>query len=267
MIEICGDGRLSAGRRIAYLLRNFLTNLMASGSPPTIEEFHSPRLVGTPSTASPGRVLTEAFLAQRLPQKLPVRQLRILEIGCGSGSLCRRLAELGYGGSYLGVDIADRFDYAPVAGFDRRFVSADIHTFDPGTQRFDLIVSVSALEHVPDDDTLIRRLPEWLAEGGMELHFVPSGWGLATYLWHGWRQYPLAAIGKRFGSDTVAIPLGGLPTSLLHFCFITIGEMLLRLDARRRWPERYLRLLDSGLELDRYFSWCPTMYAVLRRGR
>lgn len=206
-------------------------------------------------------------MANRLSQLVRNRELRVLEIGCGSGSLCRRLAALGYFGSYLGVDIADRFDTTPVAGFERRFVSADIHTFDPGNARFDLIISVSALEHVPSDSQLIDRLPEWLASDGFELHFLPSGWGLLVYLWHGWRQYPLASIGKRFGSGAVATPLGGLPTTLLHFCFITIGEMLLPLDARRRWPKLYQRLLDSGLKFDRYFPWCPTMYAVRRPGR
>lgn len=248
MDEICGDERLRACRRLAYLVGSALRNLCERGPRLVVEPFLSGREAATPVTASPGRVLTEAFLERRLPQLLPVGHLRVLEIGCGSGSVCRLLARLGYSGDYLGIDLADRFDRAPVANFARRFICVDAHAFDPGSERFDLIVSVSALEHIPQDGTLISRLPGWLAPGGMELHFVPGGWGLAAYLWHGWRQYPLRAIRRKFGGEAVASPLGGIAATLLHVVAITLAEMLLRFPLRRRWPAVYRRLLDQSLK-------------------
>lgn len=265
MDEICGDARLSVYGRFAYLVGNMLRNIAESGPRPAVEPFFSGRLAATPGIASPGRALTEAFLERVLPQLLPIGRLRVLEIGCGSGSICRLLARLGYSGDYLGIDITDRFDRTSIEAFARQFVCADAREFDPGSERFDLIISVSALEHIPDEEVLISRLPGWLASGGVEIHFVPGGWGLAAYLWHGWRQYPLRSICRKFGTNAVASPLGGMVGTLLHLVTITLAEMLLRLPVRRRWPAAYGRLLDRSLKFDHLLPWCPTMHAVRRQ--
>jgi SAM-dependent methyltransferase len=263
--EVCGDSPLTVSQRFAYLVANVLRNLRERGPRPIIEPFFAARLATTPAMASPSRMLTEAYLELRLPKLLPVGRLRVLEIGCGSGRLCSLLARVGYYGDYVGIDISDRFDPTPVDGFTRRFVHTDVHAFDPGAQRFDLILSVSALEHIPEDGTLIARLPGWLAPGGLDLHFVPGGWGLAAYLWHGWRQYPLAAIRRKFGGAVVASPLGGMAGAMLHVAFITLGEMLLRLTVRRRWPAAYGWMLDRCLKLDRWLPWCAIIHAVRRQ--
>jgi SAM-dependent methyltransferase len=264
--EICGDGHLPLGRRLAYLGRNLLRNLTEWGGAPVRERFLATRPAATPALASPGRVLTEAFLADRLTRLHPPGRVRVLDIGCGSGRLCSMLATLGYSGEYVGLDMDDRFAAAEVPGFERAFIQGDAHDFDPGEMRFDLILSVSALEHIPDDARLIGRLPAMLAPGGLELHFVPAGWALPTYLWHGYRQYTLPRIGQRFGGDaTVAVSLGGLYTFMLHFVMITLGEMILPLKSRKRLPGLYRRLLDGSLRLDRLLPVCPTMFAV-RRG-
>lgn len=265
MDEICGDGRLSFGRRIQYLFRNAVSNLKARGACPDAERFHSLPQATTASLASPSRTLTEAFLIRRLPELLPAGSIRVLEIGCGSGRLCRLLAEIGYRGEYLGIDIADRFESKEVPGFHTSFWLGDAHNFTPNGQVFDLIISISALEHVPQDAKLIDKFTLWLSSGGLELHFLPSGWGLLAYLWHGWRQYPLRRIGQRFGIAAVAYPLGGLASSMLHFCFITFGEILLPFQARKKMPRLYGYLLRKSLALDRFLPNVPTMYAVRRQ--
>lgn len=267
MSEICGDAPLGAWQRLAYLVRNALANLFASGCPVVVRRFCAPRSPATPGAASPSRALTEAFLGSELPALLPVGPIRVLEIGCGSGRLCAELAALGYWGSYLGIDLGDRFDHTPVPGFSKNFLHADALAYAPEGNKFDLVISVSALEHIPNETALINRIPGWLADGGIEIHFVPSGWGLLTYLWHGWRQYPLRRIGARFGVGTTAVALGGLTSTLVHILWITVGEMLLRLPARRRWGKTYQRMVDRALRIDETLSFCPTMYAVLRRHR
>jgi SAM-dependent methyltransferase len=263
--EICGDDRLTPGQRLAYVWLNLQRNLQLHAGL-RCESFFAARPINTPGTASPGRVLTEAFLKTRLPELLPLRAIRVLEIGCGSGRLCSQLAGLGYRGSYLGLDIQDRFDRTPIPGFAKRFIAGDAHGFEPGTERFDLIVSVSALEHIPDDGRLIDRLPAMLAPGGLELHFLPGPWGLPVYLWHGYRQYGRRCISERFGTrGTVTTPLGGFASFLLHLLAITVGEAVMRQRIRQRFPEGYARQLDLCLKLDRLLHFCPTMYAV-RRG-
>ena len=259
--EISGDGGMTVAQRLRYLSVNLVRNLGRCTAGPLRRNYCAARLLRTPATASPGRVLTEAFIGLELPRLLPPRDIRVLEIGCGSGSLTRLLAEFGYSGSYVGVDVADRFDRGAQSGFQRAFVRSDAHRFEPEGQ-FDLIVSVSALEHIPDDIGLIQRLSGFVAPGGLQLHFLPSSWGLPVYLWHGYRQYGQAALVERFDAErTTVYSLGGLTSFLLHFSFITLGEMLAPLRLRQRLPRLYGFLLDGGLRLDRWPPACATMVA------
>lgn len=260
--EISGDDRLTLVQRVRYLAGNLLRNIKSGTSAARRSVFTAARLARTPSTASPGRALTEAFLGSELPKMLPPGPLRVLEIGCGSGSLTKLLTEFGYSGSYVGVDIADRFDHAAPSAFQRTFVELDAHRFEPDGQ-FDLVVSVSALEHIPNDQLLIDRLAGFVAPGGLQVHFVPSGWGLFAYLWHGYRQYPAGALDQRFGLQrTTLFSMGGSASFLVHFLFITVGEILLRLRLRQRLPRLYGWMLDAGLKLDRRLPLGGTMYAV-----
>lgn len=260
--EISGDGHLTPTQRLRYLAINLYRNLRPGRCAAKRLEFTAGRLPRTPSTASPGRALTEAFLRSELPKLRPPGTLRVLEIGCGSGSLAKLLTEFGYSGNYVGVDIADRFDHAAKSAFDRDFVEIDAHQFEPdGT--FDLVVSISALEHIPNDHLLIEKLAGFVAPGGLQVHFVPSGWGLPAYLWHGYRQYSAAALDQRFDPRrTILFSMGGAISFVLHFLFITVGEILLRLRLRQRLPSLYGRMLDASLRMDSLIPMCGTMYAV-----
>lgn len=267
-MEISGDGRLSVGERVRYLLLNLRRNLGWAAALGSAPRFTTPRHPATPGQASPGRALTEAWIRQRLPRLLdPANSVSILEIGCGSGRMARILAEMGFRGAYHGIDIGDRFDTAPIEGLATRFTQSDIHAFDPGDQRFDLILSVSALEHIPEDTVLLGRTADWLAPDGVEVHIVPSGWSLFVYLWHGYRQYSLARIAQVFrGRDEAVEPLGGIFSFVLHFLFITVGEILIPLNLRKRSGSAYGNLLDLALRLDHFLPWTPVMHVMRRRG-
>lgn len=260
--EISGDARLSVAQRLRYLAYNFARNLRHADAGVRRHSFHAARLQRTPGAALPSRALIEAFLYSRLPAMLPLGKVRVLEIGCGSGSLTRILAEIGYSGEYVGVDIDDRFDRTVQPEFEKTFVNIDVNRFQP-EGKFDLVISVSALEHIPEDHQLIKRLDEFIAPGSLQLHFVPSGWGLPVYLWHGYRQYTADSLVKRFDPHkTIFFAMGGGASFLLHFLFITMGEMLLPLRLRQRLPRLYGRMLDGCLQLDRLVPVCATMYAV-----
>jgi len=262
--EISGDSRMTVAQRLRYLAFNLTRNLKTRQYKTILYRFCSKRLPRTPSTASPGRALTEAFLYKQLPTMLPPSSLRVLEIGCGSGSLTKLLTEFGYSGSYVGVDVSDRFDRTAQSGFKRTFVLADAHCFQT-EEKFDLVISVSALEHIPKDHMLLEKLSGLVAPAGLEVHFVPSGWGLPAYLWHGYRQYTTASIGERFDlRRTTIFAMGGAASFVLHLLFITCGEMLLRLRLRQRLPRLYGKMLDVCLLCDRLIPVCGTTYAVCR---
>ncbi len=260
--EISGDARLGAGDRLLYLACNLGRNL--AGFAPRVATRACPGVPRAGRGMSPARLYSDHFLDTVLPLLEPRCSLDVLEIGCGSGSLCGRLARLGFSGRYTGLDIGDRFDHAIVPGFEKQFILADATTWAPA-DRFDLIVSVSALEHIPDDVRVIAQARTWLRSGGLQVHIVPSGWGLPLYLWHGYRQYPRRAIGARFSSGAVVYRLGGALSFLVHFLFITTGEMLLRLPVRRRWAGFYDRLL-AACRADASLGCVPAnLYAVVER--
>ncbi|MCX7164737.1 MAG: class I SAM-dependent methyltransferase [Rhodocyclales bacterium] len=256
---------MSLGDRLRYMALNFVRNLDFRKSAVSPTRFCMPRQARTSGLVSPSRSLTEAFLCRQLPALLPVGEIRVLDIGCGAGGLVRLLAELGYRGSYVGIDIQDGFDRSEQPGFEKSFLAVDAHRYQP-ENKFDLVISVSALEHIPDDARLIRRLGEFLLPGGLQLHFVPSEWALPVYLWHGYRQYTVASLADRFEtSRTVVFSLGGAASFFLHLFFITVWEILLRLSLRKRWSGLYTRLLDACLAIDRYLPVLGTFYAVVWR--
>lgn len=265
--EICGDVRLSVGDRVLYLLRNALRNLRAIGRGPACRTFlpDIDRASAIAAGQSPGRLLTELFLESELRRLVPT-SVDVVEIGCGSGSMANRLARLGFSGRYTGVDVQDRFRRDHPAGFPFAvtYVQSDAYVFEP-SYKVGLMISVSTLEHIPNDTALIGRLPGLFHPGGVEVHVVPSGASLAVYLWHGYRQYTPAALAAKFGPDIDIVRLGGLGSYLLHIAFITGPDLIVRRSLRRAAPNLYRWLLLRALRLDAMLRVCPTAYAVIRR--
>lgn len=265
--ELNGDLKLSPVDRLRYLWRNAVRNLEAGWRPRSSAAFMPPvaEAMRWFRGQSPSRLLTEAFF-ETLPARFPVREVDVLEIGCGSGSMTARLSRLGYSGRYTGVDIADRFEREGIAGerFERRFVQSDAHQFKP-PRPVDMIVSVSTLEHIPRDAALIQRLSATVAAGGIEIHAVPSRSALLAYLWHGYRQYSAEDLRVRFpGRAIEVLRLGGFATFLVHILMIT-PEIFVGKFIRARWPDVYRRAIALALTLDRVLPFCPTAYVVICR--
>jgi len=268
--EINGDIPMPVARRIRYIARNVLRNVGGFAAPVSMRQWVFPHSVLTNRDirgASPARILGEAFVIHELPKLTIPRPLRVLDIGCGSGRMSDLLAKAGYGGHYTGVDVQDRFDSVRWQGgaFTIDFVKGDAHALnlEPG---FDLIVSNSALEHIPDDGKLIARLQTLLARHGLQVHLVPSAWALFLYLWHGYRQYGRGAIAARFTRrDTQVYKLGGAACFLAHFFFITVPEILLRISLRKKFPALYAALLCSALRMDRLLPFMSSGYAIVSR--
>ncbi|MCZ7659200.1 MAG: hypothetical protein M5U07_15710 [Xanthobacteraceae bacterium] len=73
----------------------------------------------------------------------------------------------------------NRFTIDASGVFEAAFQQMDIHHFTPNVLA-DLIVSVSALEHIPDDVRLLERVQQW---GQVPSSFRARCRG--PYLWHG----------------------------------------------------------------------------------
>ncbi|MEM7122393.1 MAG: class I SAM-dependent methyltransferase [Pseudomonadota bacterium] len=258
---------MSLSARLAYLLFNAGRNIADAFVPLRVERWRLPPAeIGRARhrLTSPSRIVSEHALSTVLRDWAPNRPVTIIDIGCGSGGAREMFAAAGLHGTYIGVDIDDRFQADGWPMFESRFVQADAH--DAELPMADLIFSFSALEHIPNDGRLIERLRGFVKPGGLQLHILPAGWALAAYLWHGYRQYPRAALRRRFDSSTTrVIAAGGVPSLLLHVFAIAVPEILLRFNLRRRWPKAFGRALAAGLGADRWLPVAPTGYVVVER--
>ncbi len=97
--------------------------------------------------------------------------MRILDLGCGWGSLSLYLAEHFPKAHILGVSNAARQRaFIAQRARDRglrnvEIVTQDVNTFAP-TQRFDRVLSIEMLEHVRNYELMFERIAAWLNDQG-----------------------------------------------------------------------------------------------------
>jgi 2-polyprenyl-3-methyl-5-hydroxy-6-metoxy-1,4-benzoquinol methylase len=104
-----------------------------------------------------------------LQELLPLRSGRLLDVGCGTGSLSMVLATLGF--EVTGIDISPAMiarsqEKAEQAGHDIQFQVMDAtHPKLPG-QHFDAILCRHLLWSMPEPKAVLRRWLSLLAPGG-----------------------------------------------------------------------------------------------------
>jgi 2-polyprenyl-3-methyl-5-hydroxy-6-metoxy-1,4-benzoquinol methylase len=116
------------------------------------------------------------------------KKLRVLDLGCGNGSLSQKIAQQGY--EVVGVeDSASGFLFACQNFPECTFVQASIYDL-PYTQlesAFDIIISVEVIEHLLYPRELIKAAKKCLK---------PDGRLIITTPYHGyWKNLALALLG------------------------------------------------------------------------
>lgn len=93
---------------------------------------------------------------------------RILELGCGWGSLSLDLAKRFPNARILAVSNSrgqrEHVEARKPGNLEVR--TADMNAFDPGLERFDRVVSVEMFEHMRNWRELFARVARWLRPGG-----------------------------------------------------------------------------------------------------
>lgn len=107
----------------------------------------------------------------RDPANMPcLESLRILDIGCGGGLLCEPLARLG--ATVTGVDPADESiaaaqDHAAGQGLDITYRAERAETLVDEGARFDAVMVMEVVEHVPDVPAFVAMCVELVRPGGL----------------------------------------------------------------------------------------------------
>lgn len=265
MKEISGDIPLSWAQKLRYLAFNFVRNVSGIRFPGKTVFWHS--FFNTDTSDSPARGYLDSFMREMVPTLLPVGKISVCDIGCGTAYMREVLARAGYSGEYVGVDVVrePKFDESTVPSFSMTFAKSDINVYEP-SRTFDLVLSNTSLEHIPNDFAVAQKAHELCADNGVEVHIVPSHWALPLYLWHGYRQYTPARLQKMFsGTSHTIYRLGGFASWLLHLFFITLPERILGMKSLRGGT-LYPHMKRFAVHTDRFLPFCPSLYAVVVHG-
>lgn len=142
-------------------------------------------------------------------------RLRILDLGCGNGSLTSYLVDQGYEmvgveESKLGIDIAHE-------NFPKcKFIQGSIYDmpYDQLGERFDLVIAIDVIEHLFYPKELIRSAQKCLKANGSLIITTP---------YHGYlKNLALAILGKMDGHFTVLWDGGHIK----FFSVVTLRKLL-----------------------------------------
>src|SRR5215211_5938531 len=98
---------------------------------------------------------------------------RCLELGAGTGSVARWLAERCRQGRVVATDLDVRH-LEPLRELNVDVLRHDVVGDDFPAQSFDLIHARSLLANVPERDTVLQKIVRWLAEGGWAVIEEPA---------------------------------------------------------------------------------------------
>jgi trans-aconitate 2-methyltransferase len=181
-------------------------------------------------------------------------RLSVVDLGCGTGELTRRLADAFPGSDVLGVDSSPEMlaKAAPLGRVGLRFERTAIEEV---AGSWDLVFSHAALQWVEDHERLIPRVFEMVAPGGQLAVQVPSNHNHLTHtlITETAREEPFAAA---LGGWTRAAPVLEIDAyaAILHRLGATditviekvYGHILADADALADWT--------SGTALVPYFE-------------
>ncbi|WP_319468923.1 glycosyltransferase [uncultured Pseudodesulfovibrio sp.] len=269
---ICGDIPHSKPVRWLYMATNRISN---NATPKILKDRHlrvarfSRSQSATPlppvafTTDSPSRIVCDQFW-QALPWESLRRELgeiHVLDIGCGNGNYSEKLRAASGETiqSYHGVDIISSPNWQRLKQKKNTHFSKLTAGLDQAIPtRANLIISQSALEHIPNDKKYMKAIRQHAAATNspvFQIHLVPSESCLQTYELHGYRQYTLRKASKLTAifppEDQRAIYLlGGNNCNALHHEAITTPLSKGEADKRLTHVAEYSEKVNAAIALD-----------------
>jgi len=222
----------------------------------------SPEEIGD-GKGSPSRIYSDQFFRDNLGMIIKKKEIDVLDFGCGSGYIREILADLGYTVNYTGLDVKKHKHFDDYSKFcPSEFVKGEAETVVLN-KKFDVIVSMCALEHIKYDHQAVGNLSRFKKPDTIEINMIPAKMSFPLYLSHGYRRYNEKDLRSMFGPDVIIYRIGGWFSFLLHFFFITIPQRILGLY--EDLAGIYYKLLKKSVFLNSLFSFPAVMYITVNR--
>ena len=227
------------------------------------------------SVISPCRILCDVFwenLDWTMIQAQLKAELRVVEVGCGTGRYGEKLKSFANIESYLGIDIEPNDHWAVISSDKIHFQVGSYEDVLNLVRGQNLIITQSAIEHFEEDIVffdLIKKYAESCDFPVMAIHLFPSPACLFTMLLHGIRQYNRRAIKQlvKVSGQTRAstlFALGGFRSNYFHFVELTLRSLVLRRPLATKDVKRYLNKASKVLVRDSNskLKFSPSFYAL-----
>lgn len=231
--------------------------------------------------SSPSRKLIDLFFKELNWKKLKEDlggEINIVDTGCGKGEYFLKLREFSNHQitTYTGVDLFPhknweklKSEYSEI----NNFYGTDSRDIDKHLEGSNLVISISAIEHFPEDLTYFKKISNYIEKKDspiLQIHLIPAISTLDLYQYHGIRQYnprTMGSISDLFPNASFAhyYNLGGRRSYQAHYDWITKPILIDRCpDPREEKSQEFSNLVNQSIIEDFKDSEAfPTFYAFV----
>lgn len=188
-----------------------------------------------------GRRRIIAAFVEEICRKLNRDEIRILDVGCGTGA---NLELLGKYGKAEGVDVSPAaLDFCRARGLANvRQGEAEKLPYEDGS--FDLVTALDVVEHLDDDVAGLMEMRRVLRPGGRALLFVPAFmflWGVQDDVSHHRRRYTLPGLRRVLREAGYEVERATY-ANISFFAPILLGRVLMRATGLRPASENNINV-------------------------
>lgn len=202
-----------------------------------------------------GRRLILTSFVERIIQNLKCKtqNLKILDVGCGTGANLEMLAKFG---DTTGVDVSEEaLSLCKERGFENvRSASAESLPFDD--ENFDFVTALDVVEHLDDDVTGLKEMNRVLKKDGKALFFVPAFmflWGVQDDVSHHRIRYTKRQIVDRIEESGFSVERATY-ANITFFAPILLGRALMKITKYRPSSENNITIGALNYPLGQLFG-------------
>lgn len=190
------------------------------------------------------RRIIESFLKplmRKLKAEVGEGDLKILDVGCGTGANLEMLSQFG---EAEGVDVsAEALDFCRARGLEN-VKQGEAERLPYEDDAFDLVTGLDVVEHLDDDLAGLKEMRRVLRREGRALLFVPAFmflWGVQDDISHHRRRYTLEGLKKVVRQAGFEVERATY-VNLTFFAPILLGRFLMRVTGLRPASENNITI-------------------------